>query len=90
MPDRVRNRPTRHLSKVTSEFDRPILSARLAPVKGKDVAPSCGPAYAYHLTPRGLAAKARIARRSIEAKRQEYEMLMRQIAELEAEVGEAR
>jgi EPS-associated MarR family transcriptional regulator len=45
-------------------------------------------AYAYHLTPRGMAAKARITRRFLEIKRQEYETLRTQIAELEAEVGE--
>ena len=44
-------------------------------------------AYAYHLTPRGLAAKARITRRFLEIKRQEYETLRAQIADLEAEVG---
>ena len=43
-------------------------------------------AYAYQLTPRGLAAKARITRRYLEIKRREYETLRAQIAELEAEV----
>ena len=43
-------------------------------------------AYAYQLTPHGLAAKARITRRYLEIKRQEYETLRAQIAELEAEV----
>ena len=45
-------------------------------------------AYAYQLTPRGVAAKARITRRFLEIKRREYETLRTQIAELEEEVGE--
>ena len=45
-------------------------------------------AYAYHLTPRGLAAKTRITQRFLEVKKQEYEMLRAQIAELEKEVTE--
>ena len=45
-------------------------------------------AYAYQLTPSGLAAKARITRRYLEIKRQEYEPLRAQIFELENELQE--
>lgn len=42
-------------------------------------------AYAYLLTPAGLAAKARLTRRFLEAKQREYEALRCEIAELEQE-----
>lgn len=44
-------------------------------------------AYAYHLTPRGLAAKARITRRFLEIKQKEYEALRGEIGRLQREVG---
>ena len=44
-------------------------------------------AYAYHLTPRGLAAKARITRRFLEIKQKEYEVLREEIDRLQREVG---
>lgn len=47
-------------------------------------------ALGYYLTPRGMAAKAHITRRFLKSKRQEYETLRIQIAELEAEVGEGQ
>ena len=47
-------------------------------------------AYAYHLTPRGLAAKARITRRFLEIKQKEYEALREESDRLQREVcGEA-
>lgn len=51
-----------------SEFDRPIVSARLAPVQGEDDASCSGMTYTYQLTSRGLAIKARVARRFLESK----------------------
>lgn len=42
-------------------------------------------AYAYLLTPAGIAAKADLARRFLQAKRTEYEALKQEIARLERE-----
>ena len=43
-------------------------------------------AYAYLLTPAGVAAKIDLTRRFLHAKRQEYEVLRREIEELQQEV----
>lgn len=48
-------------------------------------------AYIYQLTPRGLSAKARITRRFLDRKLEEYERLQEEIQQLRAEVdGPAR
>ena len=45
-------------------------------------------AYAYQLTPRGLADKARVTRRFLQVKLREYESLQSEIEELRQEVAE--
>ena len=45
-------------------------------------------AYAYQLTPRGIADKARVTRRFLQSKLKEYESLQSEIEELRREVGE--
>ena len=44
-------------------------------------------AYAYVLTPAGLAEKARLARRFMERKRQEYEALRKELEDLRSQYG---
>ena len=44
--------------------------------------------YAYLLTPKGLAGKARLTNHFLRRKLQEYEALKAEIAELQAEAGE--
>ena len=44
-------------------------------------------AYAYQLTPRGLADKARVTRRFLQIKLKEYESLQNEIEELRQEVA---
>ena len=43
-------------------------------------------AYLYQLTPRGISAKARITRRFLDRKLEEYERLQEEIQQLRAEV----
>ena len=43
-------------------------------------------AYIYQLTPRGISAKARITRRFLDRKLEEYERLQEEIQQLRAEV----
>ncbi|HKJ87813.1 MAG TPA: MarR family EPS-associated transcriptional regulator [Gammaproteobacteria bacterium] len=45
--------------------------------------------YVYFLTPQGFTEKARVARRFLQRKREEYESLEEEIEELRAEIGEA-
>ena len=44
-------------------------------------------AYAYQLTPRGLADKARVTRRFLQIKLKEYQLLQSEIEELRQEVA---
>ena len=46
-------------------------------------------AYAYKLTPNGIADKARVARRFLQLKQQEYHALSAEIAELRREVEQS-
>jgi EPS-associated MarR family transcriptional regulator len=46
-------------------------------------------AYAYVLTPSGIDAKARLTARFLKRKMAEYEALKAEIAQLQAEVGQA-
>jgi EPS-associated MarR family transcriptional regulator len=46
-------------------------------------------AYAYMLTPRGISEKARVARRFLNLKQQEYVALSAEIAELRREIGQS-
>ena len=44
--------------------------------------------YLYCLTPKGIAAKARITRRFLDRKLREHEALTREIAQLQQEIGD--
>ena len=43
--------------------------------------------YAYKLTPRGVAERAKVTRRFLQLKQQEYDALKTEIAELRREIG---